>query len=217
PDGGMRATVSPNPPALRSRRRFRRRPTGAPRRRHPYTPPVRGPGRTPVPRSPRGRARASAPGRSPPAPAGRPRRRGAAGSAEGALQLLEEPLVRAVRVHAGFALEVLQERALFLGQVARNPYVHEHAVVSPPEALEDRHAAAAQDAGLARLRARRELQVDVTFDRRHGDRRPERRRRHREVDRREDVVPLPDKAWIGPHAYLDVAVARSAAQGAGVT
>ena len=65
-----------------------------------------------APRSPPGRARASAPAPPRPARRGPRRRRGAAASAEGALQLVEEPLVRPVRLLAGRSLELLEQASL---------------------------------------------------------------------------------------------------------
>src|SRR5205823_10646683 len=85
-------------------------------------------------------------------------------SAEDALQLLEETLALAVVVLGGTALELLQEPSLLIRQPARHEDVHEDAVVAPPKPLEHGHAAAAQDAELAGLRPRLELERDVALE-----------------------------------------------------
>ena len=72
------------------------------------------------PRSPAGRARASARAPARRARAGRTRRRGGARSAERALQLLEEPLVGLVRLVGRRSLELLEQAALLVGQPPRH-------------------------------------------------------------------------------------------------
>ena len=67
-------------------------------------------------------------------------------------------------------------------------HVDEHALVAAAEALEHRHALAAKHAHLARLRARLELELGVAFERRHGDRRAERRLDDVRSHGRDDVV-----------------------------
>ena len=76
--------------------------------------------------------------------------------------------------------------------------------------------APAQDAHLAGLRARLELELDVAVERRHVDRCAERGLRHRQVDRREQVVALADEARVGPDVDEHVEVAGAAAGLAGV-
>src|SRR3954447_20433229 len=139
------------------------------------------------------------------------------GSPESALQLVEEALVGLVGLLVGVRVELLEQPALLVAQVPRHEDVHEHAVVAAAEALQHRHAAAAQHQDLTRLRAGREFVLDVPLERRDGHGRPERRLSHRQVDRREDVVPLADEARIGAHLYLDVDVARPRAEEARVT
>ena len=77
------------------------------------------------------------------------------GSAERALQLLEEALVVPVGVLVARRVELLEQAALLVGEPARHGDVDEHAVVAAAEALQHRHALAAQHAHLARLRAGR--------------------------------------------------------------
>src|SRR6185312_10005879 len=133
-------------------------------------------------------------------------------SAERALQLLEEAFVRLVRAVVGVRVELREQAALLLAQVARDDDVHEHALVAAPEALEDGHAAPAQRDDLAGLRAGGEVQIDVALERRNRKRRAERSLRHRQVDGGEDVVALAHEPWIGQDAHLHVDVARTRAE-----
>src|SRR5439155_26853455 len=71
----------------------------------------------PPPRTPAGTARSSARAPLRRAPPERPRRRDGATSAERALQLVEEPLVVAVGLVAGTALELLEQPALLVVEV----------------------------------------------------------------------------------------------------
>ena len=59
----------------------------------------------------------------------------------------------------------------------------------------------AQDANLARLRSGLELELDVAVEGLDLDRRAEGRLRHRQVDRRDDVVALPNEPRVGPHVH----------------
>ena len=76
----------------------------------------------------------------------------------------------ACSVVVGRRLELLEQPALLVREPARHDDVHEHAVVAAAEALEDRHALAAQDVHLAGLRARLDLELDGAVER--LDRRP---------------------------------------------
>src|SRR5439155_7052233 len=131
--------------------------------------------------NPRERARAFV--LSPPRPRrpGRQPRRGR-GSAEGALQLLEEALVGAVGLVASRLLEVVQQPALLVGQLPRYGDVHEHTVIAAAETLEYGHPAAAEDADLTRLGAGLEVELDITLERRDRDPGTECGLRHREID-----------------------------------
>ena len=131
-------------------------------------------------------------------------------------ELLEEALVRLVRLVVAQALELLEQLALLVGEAARNGDVDEHAVVAAAEALEHRHAVAAQRAHLAGLRARLELELDRAVERLDRDRRAERGLDDREVDLREHVVALAHEPLVGPDAHRDVEVARAAAERARV-
>ena len=146
----------------------RRPPRAAPRPRRRCTRPARGRRRARSPRSPAGRARASA--RAPPrrARSGLTRRRGGAGSAERALQLLEEPLVRLVGLVGGAALELLEQALLLLGQPAR------HLRRSRARAGRRGRSPAAPASRLprstcsvSRLRAGLELELELAVQRRH--------------------------------------------------
>src|SRR5439155_23218284 len=108
---------------------------------------------------------------------------GAARSAERALQLLEEPLVRAIGLLVLRLLELAEQATLLVAQAMRNDDVDEEAVVATPEALEDGHAPASQHADLSGLRSRLELELDVAVEGRNIDGRSERGLRHRQVDR----------------------------------
>src|SRR5262249_13548277 len=137
----------------------RRTPTAAPRRpsrcrrrarrRLPCRPPRSLPGTA--------RAWSRAPPRGDPVRL-RPRL-GGARSAERALQLLEERLVVAIRVLVAARLELLEQAALLVVQPARHRDVHEHPLVAAAEALQHGHALTAQHLDLARLRARRQLEL----------------------------------------------------------
>src|SRR5206468_2294101 len=105
---------------------------------------------------------------------------------------------------------------LLVAQVARNSYVHEQAVVSAPESLEDRHALPAQDSDLARLSACFELELDIAVERGHRRARAERGLGHRQVDGRDDVVAVADEARIGEHPDEDIGVPGPPAELAGV-
>ena len=90
-------------------------------------------------------------------------------------------------------------------------------MIAAAEALQDRHAAAAQDTSLAGLRAGTELQLGVAVEGRHGERRAERSLRHRQVDGREDVVALAHEPLVAADSDEDVRIARGAADRAGVS
>src|SRR5262249_31420289 len=195
--GRRRGRTPPRAAPLPTRRCTRR----APRRRGDR-----------APRSLPGRARASARAQPRRARPGRTRRHGGAGSAERALQLLEEPLVRLVRVGAGGAVELLEQVALIFGQPPRHLDVDEHALAAAAEALQSGHAAAGEDARGPRLRPRLELELRLAVERRHLHGRAERGVRHRQVDGAEDVVALAHEPGVGLDPYLDVDVAGPAAE-----
>src|SRR4051794_456134 len=134
-----------------------------------------------------------------------------------ALQLVEEALVGLVRLLVGVRVEFLQQPSLLIAQVPRHEDVHEYALVAAAETLQHGHAPAAQLEDLTRLRARREFVLDVPVERGDGHGCTERRLGHRQVDRREDVVPLADEARIGAHVHLHVDVAGARAEKARVT
>src|SRR5207302_10185560 len=134
-------------------------------------------------------------------------RRGAARAADRALQLREDPLLGAVRVLADSAVELLEQPALLVVEVARHEDVDQDAVVAAPEALENRHPPSAQDDDLSRLRPRLQRDLLVALERRHGDSRAEGGLGHRQVDGGKDGVALPDEARIRPYAPADAHVA----------
>ena len=74
----------------------------------------------------------------------------------------------------------------------------------------------AQDAHLARLRARVELELDRAVERLDADRGADGGLDDRQVDLREDVVSLADEALVGADAHADVDVAGAAAERARV-
>src|SRR6266516_8058037 len=110
---------------------------GVPPRRGPCTRRARRRPDDRSPRTPRGTTRASARGRTRRGPRARSRRRGGS-SAEGALQLVEEPLVRTVRLVARQALEFLEQTELLHAELARGEDVDQHSLVAAPESLENR-------------------------------------------------------------------------------
>src|SRR5579871_1782238 len=71
-------------------------------------------------------------------------------SPEDALQLLEQALVGAVRPLVRVPVELVEQAALLVAQVARDEDVDEDALVAAAEALEHRHALAAEDDDLSR-------------------------------------------------------------------
>ena len=89
-------------------------------------------------------------------------------------------------------------------------------MVASPRPVQDRHPAAVEDVHLAGLRARLELELGVSVERRDRDPRAERRLGHRQVDLREDVVALAREARVVLHVDEDVDVARLAARQPGV-
>src|SRR5215831_11699454 len=105
-------------------------------------------------------------------------------------------------------LELLEEPPLLVREARRHEDVHEHAVVTGAAALQHRHAAPAQDDDLPGLGARLDVDLRLSVDRRDRDPRTEGGLRDRQVQRREDVVPLADEARIRLHADEDVDVAR---------
>src|SRR5436190_5482309 len=163
-------------------------------------------------RSPVETARASAP--APPRaarPAPTPRHAEAA-SAEGALQLLEEAFVGAVRVVRRHVLELLEQAALLVCQLARDEDVHHHAQVTAPEAPQDGETAASQHAHAPRLGAGLERQLHLAVQRRHRDGGAERRLRERQVDLAVDVVAFADEALVRLDADLHVDVTSPASE-----
>src|SRR5439155_11575309 len=125
--------------------------------RHVPRPPRRCRRRAPRPRDGRpprslpGRARASSRAPLPRAP-GRPRPRlSGARSAERALQLVEEAFVVAIGAVVACGLELLEQAALFVGQVSRHRVVDEHGVVAVTEPLEYGHSPPAYYADLSWL------------------------------------------------------------------
>src|SRR5262245_33552699 len=139
------------------------------------------------------------------------------GSAECALQLVEEALVRAVSLVVGEALELLQQAALLVGESARDSDIYEHALVSATEALQDRHPPAPKYAHLAGLRSGLELKIERPVEclDRHGC--SERRLDDGQVYLGEDVVSLAHEPLVGSDSHGDVDVARAATERADVT
>ena len=84
-------------------------------------------------------------------------------------------------------------------------------------AAQRRHPPAAKDQRLVRLGARRDLEVRRAVERRHLDRRPQRRQRRRNVDGRQEIVAVADEPLVRRDAHEHVQVARRPASIAGVT
>src|SRR3954451_7128787 len=206
PAGGTRASGPPSPV-----RRTRRAPPAAARRR--CTPPAPARRRPRAPRSPRESAAAIP---LVPPPRGRARRGSRRGSAERALQLVEEALVLRVRIFVRQALEFLEQPSLLVRQPMRHRDVDEHAMVPAAEALQHGHAAAGEDAGLARLRPGGELELARAVERLDRDVRPESGLDDVQIHRREDVVALAHEARVGLHADAHVDIARASPELAGV-
>src|SRR5262249_59272217 len=80
-------------------------------------------------------------------------------------------------------------------------------VISPAEALQNRHAAAAENAHGTRLRARLELELLFAFERGHRRAYAQRGLGHRQVDGRKDVVTFPHEPFVltDPDEHVDVA------------
>src|SRR5262249_20299208 len=83
----------------------------------------------------------------------------------------------------------------------------EDAVISPAEALQNGHAAAAEDANRARLRAWLEVELLVAFERGHGGTGAQRGVGHGQFDGRVDVVALTHEPLVrsDPDEHVDVA------------
>src|SRR5262249_48405864 len=169
------------------------------------------------PRSPRERARSCA--RAPPrrAPREPPPRRAASPSAERALQLVEEPLVRLVRLVRRQTLELLEQHALNVRELRRHEDVHEHSLIPAAESLQRRKAAPAQDDDLSRLRARLERELCLAVEGRYRHGRPERGLRQLQLDGAVHVVPLADEALVGTNMDLDVDITRASSERSRVT
>ena len=114
------------------------------------------------------------------------------------------------------ALELLEQLPLLLAEATRHGDVHEHALVAAAEALQHRHAAPAEHAHLAGLRARRELDLDRALERLDAHLRADRGLDDVQVDGREDVVALAHESRIRLDVHADVDVARAAAERAGM-
>src|SRR5206468_6471367 len=107
-------------------------------------------------------------------------------------------------------VELLEQCALLGADPSWHAHVDEHAMVAAPEALQHRHALAAQHTDFTRLHAGAELELDLAVERLdvHGG--AERSLRDREIDLREDVVALAHEPRVGPDAHEHVDVARAA-------
>ena len=89
-------------------------------------------------------------------------------------------------------------------------------MVAVPEALEHRHPLPAENADVAGLGARLEVELLGAFEGVDHDLRPDRGLDDRQVDLREDVVPLTHEALVRPDVHMDVSVAVAAAERAGM-
>src|ERR671936_190430 len=122
-------------------------------------------------------------------------------------ELLEESFVGlVVRVVLG-AGKLVEEAPLLVRQVAGNGDVDEQPVIAPPEPLENGHTPTAQDADLARLCPGLEVEVRVAVERRDFDVCTERRLRHCQVDRGDDVVTVADEPFVRLDSDEDVGIA----------
>src|SRR5687767_6020392 len=214
PACGSLSTRSPSPRRPASRPPGPGAPEATPRPPEPCTRRARRRPRARLLRSPRRTGRSAPPALARSARRGRGLRPAEARSAECRAELLEEAAVRPVVAVVLGALEVLQETALLVREVARDGDVHEHAVVAAAAALQHRHAPPAQHADLAGLRARLELELGVAVEGVDGHRGAERGLRHGEVDGGHDVVAVTHEARVAPHVDLHVDVARPPAEGA---
>ena len=88
--------------------------------------------------------------------------------------------------------------------------------VAAPSPLERRHALAAQHVHLARLRAGRDLDLDLAGRAGNRQRGAERRLRHRQVDGGVEVVAVALDAGLRDDADLDEEVARRACELSGM-
>ena len=87
-----------------------------------------------------------------------------------------------------------------------------HVEVPAASPLERRHALAAQNLHVSRLGAGRDLDLDLARRPGNGERRAERRLRHRQVDHRVQVVAVALDAGLRVDADLDEEVARRASE-----
>src|SRR3954447_8038250 len=136
--------------------------------------------------------------------------------AERALELAEEPFGLPVRALVGALVELAQEAALLVVEVVRHEDVDKDPLVAAAVALQDRHAAPAQDDDLARLRPRRQLELLLPVERRDRERGAERGLRERQVDGRVDVVAFAHESLVGTDLHLDIDVAGPPADEPGV-
>src|SRR4051812_6688425 len=136
--------------------------------------------------------------------------------AERALELAEEPFGLPVRALVGALVELAQEAALLVVEVARHEHVDQDPLVAVTASLQNRHAAAVQDDDLARLRPRRQLELLLPVERRDREGGAERGLREREVDGRVDVVAFAHESLVGADLHLDIDVACPTADEPGV-
>ena len=128
----------------------------------------------------------------------------------------KKPAIVAVGLGVAQRLELREQPALLGGEPARDGDVDEDAMVAAAEALQDRHALAAQHPHLARLRPGGEVELLGPVERLDRDLRAEGGLDDRQVDLREDVVALTDEPLVGADADTDVGVAGTAAERARV-
>src|SRR4051794_21862473 len=138
--------------------------------------------------------------------------------ADEALELADERLVGADVVVGHRVGELLDELALLARQTPRRDDVGDDAqVAAAPRAAQPRHAVAAHDEHLARLRAGRDVDLHLAVERRRRQLRPQRRQRRGDVEHGDEVVAVAQEALVGLDAHEHVQVARRPTALAGVT
>src|SRR4029079_9930290 len=154
-----------------------------------------------------------------PRTSGRRRQRGRARSAERALEPAEEAPVFvawAVGVVVELLVELLDERSLLLVECGWHCDVEAHVQRATTRAAQRRHALSAEYAHLARLRARRYLEGNLTRQGLHGRRHARRGFGHRQPYRRVQVVTVSDEPLVRTHANDDEGVAALGAAESGM-
>src|SRR5665647_3112991 len=139
----------------------------------------------------------------------------AASLAKNGPDLVEKALVGLVVRVGGERGELLEHLALLVRKLPRHQHVHDHLEVAAAQALEHRDATVAVHLGLAGLRARGQLHLDVAVECRHVGGGAQRSLDHGDVLPVDEVVAIAHQALVRLHDNGHVEIAGAAALSAG--